>query len=91
MHNADGVLSDQVIRLTGYQTSKKFPAVLRRVTYYAADKNKTFIYLTNNMETPATQVALLYKYRWHVELSRHIAWWLSLSMTSNCTGVPTKC
>ena len=68
MHNADGVLSDQVIRLTGYQTSKKFPAVLRRITYYATDKNKTFVYLTNNMEIPATQVALLYKYRWHVEL-----------------------
>jgi len=68
MHNADGVLSDQIIRLTGYQTNKKFPAVLRRVTYYAADKNKTFVYLTNNMEIPATQVALLYKYRWRVEL-----------------------
>ena len=30
--------------------------------------NKTFVYLTNNMEIPATQVALLYKYRWRVEL-----------------------
>ena len=68
MHNADGVLSDQIIRLTGYQTSKKYPAVLRRVTYYAADKNKTFVYLTNNMQIPAKQVALLYKYRWRVEL-----------------------
>ena len=68
MHNANGVLSDQVIRLTGYHTNKRYPAVLRRVTYYAADKNKTFFYLTNNMEIPATQVALLYKYRWRVEL-----------------------
>lgn len=68
MHNADGVLSDQVIRLTNYLTKQKYPAVLRRVTYYAADKNKTFVYLTNNMEMPATQVALLYKYRWRVEL-----------------------
>ena len=67
-HNANGVLSDQVIRLTGYHTNKRYPAVLRRVTYYAADKNKTFFYLTNNMEIPATQVALLYKYRWRVEL-----------------------
>lgn len=68
MHNAGGVLSDQVIRLTNYLTKQKYPAVLRRVTYYAADKNKTFVYLTNNMEMPATQVALLYKYRWRVEL-----------------------
>ena len=68
MHNAGGVLSDQVIRLTNYLTKQNYPAVLRRVTYYAADKNKTFVYLTNNMEMPATQVALLYKYRWRVEL-----------------------
>lgn len=68
MHNADGVLSDQVIRLTNYFTKQKYPAVLRRVTYYVAGKNKTFVYLTNNMEIPATQVAFLYKYRWRVEL-----------------------
>lgn len=68
MHNAGGVLSDQVIRLTNYLTKQKYLAVLRRDTYYAADKNKTFVYLTNNMEMPATQVALLYKYRWRVEL-----------------------
>lgn len=68
MHNADGVLSDQIIKLTGYQTMKKYPISLRRITYYAVDKNKTFVYLTNNMQIPATQVALLYKYRWHVEL-----------------------
>ena len=63
MHNADGVLSDLIIKLTGYQTMKKYPITLRRITYYAADKNKTFVYLTNNMQIPATQVALLYKYR----------------------------
>ena len=68
MHNADGVLSDQIIKLTGYQTMKKYPISLRRIAYYATDKNKTFVYLTNNMQIPATQVALLYKYRWHVEL-----------------------
>ena len=67
-HNADGVLSDQIIRLTGYLTGKKYPATLRRITYYATDKNKTYVYLTNNMEMDATQTALLYKYRWHVEL-----------------------
>jgi len=71
-HNADGVLSDQVIRLTNYLTKQKYPAVLRRVTYYATDKNKTFVYLTNNMEIPATQVVLLYKYRWRVELFKWI-------------------
>lgn len=68
MHNADGVLSNQIVRLTNYFSKRKYLAVLRRIIYYAADKNKTFVYLTNNMEIPATQVALLYKYRWRVEL-----------------------
>ena len=67
-HNENGVLSDQIIKLTGYQTSKKYTDALRRITYYATDKNKTFVYLSNNMEIPAMQIALLYKYRWHVEL-----------------------
>ncbi len=67
-HNADGVLSDQIIKLTGYLTGKKYPAILRRITYYATDKNKTYVYLTNNMGMDAIQIALLYKYRWHVEL-----------------------
>lgn len=67
-HNTDILLSNQIIKLTGYQTMKKYPVALRRITYYAADKNKTFVYLNNNIHIPATQVALLYKYRWHVEL-----------------------
>lgn len=67
-YNENGILSDQIIKLTGYYTAKKYPKQLRRVIYYAADLNRTFIYLTNNMEIPAEQVALLYKYRWRVEL-----------------------
>lgn len=67
-HNEKGILSDQLIKLTNYATSKKYPIALRRVTYYAEDKNKTYVYLTNNMDIPTDQVALLYKYRWHVEL-----------------------
>jgi hypothetical protein len=47
-HNENGVLMDQVIELTGYQTRKKYTDPLRRITYYAKDKNKTFVYLTNN-------------------------------------------
>ena len=67
-HNKNGILSDQLIELTGYNTAKKYPEKLRRVVYYAADLNRTFVYLTNNLEIPALQVALFYKYRWRVEL-----------------------
>jgi len=67
-YNADGILADQVIKFTGRASSMKYPVVLRRVVFYAEKLNRTFIYLTNNFEVSATQVALLYKYRWQVEL-----------------------
>lgn len=67
-HENTSILSDQIIKLTGYVTSKKYPGTIRRVVYYASDLNKTFVYLTNNFEITADQVAMLYKNRWQVEL-----------------------
>ena len=67
-HNADGILADQIIKLTGYASPRKYPGELRSVVYYAESLNHTYVYLTNNIEVSAYQVALLYKYRWHVEL-----------------------
>ena len=64
----DNVLYDQTIRLTGYQTKKKYPAVLRRIVYYAPDLKRTFTFLTNNFTLKAKDIALLYKQRWQVEL-----------------------
>ena len=64
----DNVLLDQTIRLTGYQTKKKYPAVLRRIVYYAPDLKRTFTFLTNNFTLKAKDIALLYKQRWQVEL-----------------------
>ena len=67
-HNQGGILCDQLIRLTGYASIKKYPDELRRIVFYAETLNRTFVYLTNNIEISAEQVALLYKYRWQVEL-----------------------
>lgn len=67
-HNSDGILSDRMISFTTYQSAKRYPKELRMVVYYAKELNRTFVYLTNNMEISAIQIALLYKYRWQVEL-----------------------
>ncbi|WP_371823828.1 IS4 family transposase, partial [Lentimicrobium sp. L6] len=64
----NGVKVDQIDRLTGYYISKNYPEKIRRIKYYDSDTTRTFIYLTNNMDTTAKQVALLYKNRWQVEL-----------------------
>jgi len=68
LENHDNILYDQMIRLTGQQTRKKYPVLLRRVGYYSLEHKRTFTYLTNNFGISAKYVALLYKNRWQVEL-----------------------
>jgi hypothetical protein len=63
-----GVRSDQTIVLSDKHTAKKFPAPLRRVSFYAADIDQRFIFLTNNFQIPSPIVAAIYKQRWQVEL-----------------------
>jgi transposase len=54
--------------LTGFYVSKQYPDKLRRVKFYDTETERIFVFLTNNMEITAEQVALLYKKRWQVEL-----------------------
>lgn len=68
LDQTDNVLLDQTIRLTGYQTKKKYPGTLRRIVYYAPELKRTFTFLTNNFVLKASDIALLYKQRWQVEL-----------------------
>lgn len=63
-----GVLCDQVGKLSGFYVSKQYPDKLRRVKFYDEETKRTFVFLTNNIELSALQVALLYKNRWQVEL-----------------------
>ncbi len=65
---ASGVIYDQTGKLTGFYVSKSYPEKLRRVKYYDADTNRTFLFLTNNLELKATEIAMLYKNRWKIEL-----------------------
>lgn len=63
-----GVLCDQTIRLNHFHAKKAFPVRLRRIKYYDAESDKTLIFLTNNFQIKATEVAQLYKHRWKIEL-----------------------
>jgi len=63
-----GVLCDQTGRLTGFYPAKDYPEKLRRVKYYDKQSDRTFIFLTNNMEATAAQIALLYRNRWQIVL-----------------------
>jgi hypothetical protein len=65
---ATGVRSDQIIVLSGKYTAQKFPALLRRVSFYAADIDQRFVFLTNNFQIPSPVVAAIYHQRWQIEL-----------------------
>lgn len=65
---SDNVVKDQTIRLTGQQTARKYPSLLRRIVYYSTEHKRTFTYITNRFEISAQHIALLYKNRWQVEL-----------------------
>lgn len=68
LDSPDNIIYDQTIQLTGQQTKKKYPILLRRVGFYSMEHRRTFTYLTNNFGIKAKHVALLYKNRWQVEL-----------------------
>lgn len=63
-----GVMADQTIKFKGHKTKKQYPKELRRIVFYDKEGNRTFVFYTNNFNITAEQVALLYKYRWRVEL-----------------------
>lgn len=63
-----GVLCDQLGKLTGFYVSKDYPDKLHRVKFHGQETGRTFVFLTNNIELTALEIALLYKNRWQVEL-----------------------
>lgn len=63
-----GLRSDQTIRLTGPKSSRRYPAPLRRIHYFDAEKDLRLIFLTNNFQLAPLTIADLYRARWQVEL-----------------------
>lgn len=63
-----GVKCDQTVRLKNYKVSQAYPEVIRRVKYYDKEIEMEFVFITNNFEISAVDVANLYKYRWTIEL-----------------------
>ena len=68
LDGADDVFKDQSIRFTKKANKEKYPGVVRRIVYYAPELQRSFVYYTNNFYLKAKEIALLYKYRWQVEL-----------------------
>ena len=63
-----GLRSDQTILLTGPKSQNLYPDPLRRVSYFAEEIDKYFVFLTNNFNVSALTIAQLYHKRWQIEL-----------------------
>jgi hypothetical protein len=63
-----GVLYDQIGILETPKSRKEYPEKLRRIKFYDKENQRLFVFLTNNTELKAEEIAFLYKKRWEVEL-----------------------
>jgi hypothetical protein len=63
-----GVQCDQTGELKGFYSAKDYPEKIRRIKFYDEEQNRTFIFLTNNLNLASEEIACLYKHRWKVEL-----------------------
>ncbi len=63
-----GLKCDQTVRLKNRVVSLKYPGQIRRIKYYDADNDADLVFITNNFEIEAIEIAKLYKYRWKVEI-----------------------
>ena len=65
---ATGIRCDQTGTLKGYYSLQGYPEKIRRIKFYDKEQNRTFVFLTNNVNLKATEIAALYKHRWKIEL-----------------------
>ncbi|WP_336518626.1 IS4 family transposase, partial [Pollutibacter soli] len=66
-----GVMCDQRVhakKKSNFYVHRSYPECFRRIKYYDAEQDRTFVFLTNNFTLKALDIATLYKHRWIIEL-----------------------
>ena len=62
------IVSDQLIRFTGFYAQKHCPYLLRRVVVWDKDKEQEIVLLTNHHDFGSTTISAIYRDRWQIEL-----------------------
>jgi hypothetical protein len=62
------VIYDQVVKLNNHYASLDYSLKIRRIKFKDPDTGKILVLLTNNFDLKATDIALVYKNRWEIEL-----------------------
>jgi len=63
-----GLRADKTVRLTVTKSKKLYPEILRLVEFYDEINGELLVFLTNNFEVSALEVANLYRNRWQIEV-----------------------
>ena len=63
-----GLRCDQIVVLTGRDSSRDYPIPARQIHFFDADHDLHLSLLTNHFALPALTITQLYKARWNVEL-----------------------
>ncbi|MEO6814450.1 MAG: IS4 family transposase, partial [Ginsengibacter sp.] len=64
----NGVLYEQTVMSNNHYASKDYPEKLRRIKFKDEVTGKELVFLSNNFQLKATEIAQLYKHRWKIEL-----------------------
>jgi hypothetical protein len=67
-HTAGCVRRDMKVRFTHPLARKAYPKSVRLVEYYDKEKERVFLFLTNDFTHTAEEIAAMYKERWEIEL-----------------------
>jgi IS4 transposase len=63
-----GLRADKAVMLTVRKSKKLYPEKLRIVEFYDAVNDELLVFMTNNFDVSALEVAYLYKNRWQIEV-----------------------
>ncbi len=63
-----GLRCDQIVKLTGYKSSRHYPEKMRRIKYYDSENDRYLVFLSNNFDVPALIITASYRNRWKIEL-----------------------
>lgn len=66
--NSTGLISDKPVVLTSTKSKKLYPEKLRLVEFYDSETDNYLVFLSNNFEVTALEIANLYKKRWSIEV-----------------------
>lgn len=63
-----GLRADKIVELTIPKSKRLYPEKLRIVEFYDVENDELLVFLTNNFDVSALEVARLYQNRWQIEI-----------------------